>query len=33
MDYLAVKLFWYLAAAFAVGFFVGWISCGRRIED
>jgi hypothetical protein len=32
MDYLVVKLFWYLAAAFAIGVVVGWISCGR-VED
>jgi hypothetical protein len=32
MDYLVVKLFWYLAAAFAIGLVVGWISCGR-VED
>jgi hypothetical protein len=32
MDYLFVELFWYLAAAFAVGLCVGWISCGR-VED
>ena len=29
MDYLFVKLFWYLMAAFAIGLVVGWISCGR----
>ncbi len=28
MDYLVVTLFWYLAAAFAAGLVVGWISCG-----
>lgn len=32
MDYLILKLFWYLVAAFAIGVFVGWISCGR-VED
>lgn len=32
MDYLVVTLFWYLAAAFAVGLVVGWISCGG-VED
>lgn len=32
MDYLIVQLFWYLAASFAVGLVVGWISCGRA-ED
>ncbi len=30
MDYLFVKLIWYLAGAFAVGVFVGWVSCGSR---
>ena len=29
MDYLFVKLFWYLAAAFAIGLLVGWVSCTR----
>jgi hypothetical protein len=29
MDYLFVKLFWYLAAAFAIGLLVGWVSCSR----
>lgn len=29
MDYLAVKLIWYLAAAFAIGLLVGWVSCNR----
>jgi len=29
MDYLAVKLFWYLATAFAIGLLVGWVSCSR----
>lgn len=29
MDYLFLKLFWYLAAAFAIGLAVGWFSCGR----
>ncbi len=32
MDYLFVKLFWYLMVAFAIGVFVGWTSCSRR-ED
>jgi hypothetical protein len=32
MEYLVVKLFWYLVAAFATGVVVGWISCGR-VED
>jgi hypothetical protein len=29
MDYLFVKLVWYVVAAFAVGLVVGWFSCGR----
>lgn len=29
MEYLFVKLFWYLAAAVCIGVVVGWISCGR----
>jgi uncharacterized membrane protein YciS (DUF1049 family) len=29
MDYLIVKLAWYLALAFAIGLIVGWFSCGR----
>lgn len=29
MDYLFAKLIWYLLASFAVGLFVGWVSCGR----
>jgi len=33
MDYLVAKLFWYLLAAFAVGIFVGWVSCGRTARD
>lgn len=32
MEYLAYKLVWYLLIAFAVGLFVGWVSCGRT-ED
>lgn len=32
MDYLLVKLIWYVLAAFAIGFAVGWISCGP-VED
>lgn len=27
MDYLFVKLISYVAVAFAVGLFVGWLSC------
>ncbi len=29
MDYLIVKLLWYIVAAFLIGAYVGWISCGR----
>lgn len=32
MDYLALKLIWYLVAAFAIGLFVGWLSCGSARE-
>ncbi len=30
MDYLIVKLSWYLVGAFGIGLFVGWMSCGRK---
>jgi hypothetical protein len=33
MDYLIVKLAWWLAAAFAIGLVVGWLSCGRAESD
>ena len=29
MDYLIVKLAWYLLTAFALGLLVGWVGCGR----
>jgi hypothetical protein len=32
MDYLFAKLFWYVLFAFAMGLFVGWVSCGAE-ED
>jgi len=32
MDYLLAKLVWYVLLAFAIGMFVGWLSCGRA-ED
>lgn len=32
MDYLFVKLFWYIVVAFAIGLVVGWLSCSRA-ED
>ena len=28
MDYLFLKLIWYVAMAFILGLFVGWVSCG-----
>ena len=33
MEYLVVKLFWYLIAAFLIGVFVGWVSCGPNNEN
>jgi uncharacterized membrane protein YciS (DUF1049 family) len=33
MEYLVYKLAWWLAAAFAIGLVVGWISCSRRQHD
>lgn len=30
MDYLLIKLFWYLLVAFVIGLIVGWVSCGRE---
>ena len=34
MDYLFVKLIWWIALAFALGLVAGWGSCGaRRHED
>jgi hypothetical protein len=32
MDYLAYKLIWWLLGALALGFVVGWLSCGPRKE-
>jgi len=29
MDYLAIKLIWWLLFALAFGFVVGWVSCTR----
>ena len=29
MDYLVIKLAWYAAAAFGLGLFVGFVSCGK----
>jgi hypothetical protein len=33
MDYLAVKLVWWMAAAFAIGLLIGWLSCGRSSNN
>jgi hypothetical protein len=30
MDYLLLKLGWYLAFAFVLGAGIGWFSCSRR---
>lgn len=30
MEYLFMKLMWYVAVAFVIGLLVGWVSCGRR---
>ena len=32
MDYLLIKLFWYVLGALALGIFVGWVSCGEVEE-
>jgi hypothetical protein len=32
VDYLIIKLIWYVVAAFLIGGFVGWFSCGRTSE-
>lgn len=32
MDYLLLKLMWYVVVSFVIGLFVGWYSCSR-IED
>lgn len=29
MDYLFLKLIWWIALAFAIGLFAGWTACGR----
>lgn len=29
MDYVFLKLIWYIAAAFGLGLTVGWFSCRR----
>jgi hypothetical protein len=30
MDYLFLKLIWWVALAFALGAITGWVSCGER---
>ncbi len=32
MDYLLIKLMWYVLGAFAFGLFMGWVSCGEAEE-
>jgi len=29
MEYLAYKLAWWVAGAFAIGLVIGWLSCSR----
>jgi uncharacterized membrane protein YeaQ/YmgE (transglycosylase-associated protein family) len=29
MDYLFLKLIWWIVLAFAVGLMAGWMACGR----
>lgn len=33
MDYLFVKLIWWIALAFAIGLVSGWYSCRRAGEE
>ena len=33
MEYLFMKLFWYLVLAFVIGIARGWLTCSRRSED
>lgn len=33
MDYLFLKLIWWIALAFALGAVAGWTSCGDAGED
>jgi hypothetical protein len=33
MDYLALKLVWWLLAAFVLGFVVGWLSCRPQQDE
>jgi len=32
MDYLFLRLIWWILLAFALGLAAGWISCGREEE-
>lgn len=33
MDYLFLKLIWWIALAFVLGAVTGWMSCGGAEED
>ena len=33
MDYLFLRLIWWIALAFALGLVAGWFSCGREEEN
>ena len=33
MDYLFLRLIWWIALAFVLGVVAGWISCGREHEQ
>ena len=33
MDFLIYKLSWWLLGALAIGFVIGWLSCGRAPGD
>ena len=33
MDYLFMKLIWWIALAFVLGAIAGWLSCGMTEED
>jgi hypothetical protein len=33
MDYLFLKLIWWIALAFVLGGIAGWMSCGTPEED
>ena len=32
MDYLVIKLGYWVLASLAIGFVTGWLSCGPRID-